>query len=217
MMLNGEASPGTLESRVAAGAAGSETGPTANPFHSEKIRAEIDLVRARPVALASEKKRMQKDIDEAGLGDPSTTGPAEPDYARAFGQAEEAREVPRVARIEPAGCGPVEGPVLSEAARESCNSKADVVAGGSASNEPSHSPAPGGDTPEAMKVVVPPGIAAEDPRELIPEPADRLSRVEALCRRSPIRPTIAHEEPWVSFLKLLRRWLWGNIFLKLFR
>ena len=94
----GESSPGTLEQGTAvvtptAGAA--QPVPTAHPFHSERVQAEVALARSRPTTLDDDAKRML-DVSEAALGDRSLSGRHdEPDYGSGVQPG-----VPRVARIE---------------------------------------------------------------------------------------------------------------------
>ena len=69
-IMPGEASPGTLESGEAmVGAAGLPL-PTANPFHSERIRTEVELIRTRPATLDADARRLQTDPDGPNLGEP---------------------------------------------------------------------------------------------------------------------------------------------------
>ena len=84
----GESSPGTLE----AGEAQGPTGPPylqANPFHSDKIKAEVELARNRPETLDNEAARLGLDSREEVL---------EPDYSAAFGIPVDSGT--RVARVE---------------------------------------------------------------------------------------------------------------------
>ena len=70
----GEASPGTLEQ-------GGALRPTASPFHSDKVHAEVELLNRRPVTLDSEAQRVYGEINESGLGDGSGSWRAsEPPY-----------------------------------------------------------------------------------------------------------------------------------------
>ena len=83
-MKPGEASPGTLE--LGEGGTGrQETGlPVASPFHSERIQAEVALMRSRPVTLDGDAAKLGAEADEAALGDRGNPGASEPDYAAAF-------------------------------------------------------------------------------------------------------------------------------------
>ncbi|OLP92179.1 putative transposon protein [Symbiodinium microadriaticum] len=94
----GEMSPGTLEQggfsagspqAVSGGAASLDgTGavdlPVASPFHSERVRSEVELLRSRPVTLDDDGRRAGLEIDEAALGDKGFVDSGrEPDYASA--------------------------------------------------------------------------------------------------------------------------------------
>ncbi|CAE7787852.1 TY5A, partial [Symbiodinium sp. CCMP2456] len=113
----GEMSPGTLEQgglsagspqaafggTTSLGASGeaelNTTLPVASPFHSERVRSEVELLRSRPATLDDDGRRAGIDIDEAALGDRSFVGTGrEPDYALA-GQGFRG-EAPRLARVE---------------------------------------------------------------------------------------------------------------------
>ncbi|CAE7498061.1 unnamed protein product [Symbiodinium microadriaticum] len=89
-MKPGEASPGTLE--LGEGGTGrQETGlPVASPFHSERIQAEVALMRSRPVTLDGDAAKLGAEADEAALGDRGNPGASEPDYAAAFWMEEQA-------------------------------------------------------------------------------------------------------------------------------
>ena len=47
----GEASPSTMKMGGAPGLSTPDPLPTVNPFHSERVRTEVELIRARPVTL----------------------------------------------------------------------------------------------------------------------------------------------------------------------
>ena len=72
----GEASPGALEAGEAQGSAPGLPLIQANPFHSDKIKMEVELALNRPASLDKEALRLGLDTSEEGL---------EPDYAAAFG------------------------------------------------------------------------------------------------------------------------------------
>lgn len=96
MVQGGEASPGTLESGKAPGKGyGQEPLPTANPFHSDRVKSEVQLVRSRPLSLDEDGRRLQGDADDRA------TVVLEPDYSLAFGGAEGSG--PRVARVDTGG------------------------------------------------------------------------------------------------------------------
>ena len=72
----GEASPGALEASEAQGSAPGVPLIQANPFHSDKVKMEVELALNRPASLDKEALRLGLDTSEEGL---------EPDYAAAFG------------------------------------------------------------------------------------------------------------------------------------
>ena len=45
-----------------------------NPFHSERVKSEVQLLRSRPLTLDEDGKRLCGDVDEQALGDPSWDG-----------------------------------------------------------------------------------------------------------------------------------------------
>ena len=109
----GEMSPGTLEQggfsagspqAVSGGAASLDgTGavdlPVASPFHSERVRSEVELLRSRPVTLDDDGRRAGLEIDEAALGDKGFVDSGrEPDYASA--EQGFRGEAPKLARVE---------------------------------------------------------------------------------------------------------------------
>ena len=96
-----EAAPGTFESGKGSGKSYEpEQMPTTNPFHSERVKSEVQLLRSRPLTLDEDGKRLCGDVDEQALGDPSWDGGVkEPDYGSAFSSAAGPHEAPRVARI----------------------------------------------------------------------------------------------------------------------
>ena len=85
----GDASPGTLESGGAPGLVTAHQLPVANPFHSDKVKSEVQLLRNRPASLDEDAARLRGEVDEAALGDASWTGGVEPDYSALLGPAGE--------------------------------------------------------------------------------------------------------------------------------
>ena len=83
----GEASPGTMEQ----GGVEALPGLAASPFHSERVRDEVELLRRRPVGLDLEHARVEAEMVNPG-------SPLEPDYSLAFGASPNSG--PRVARVE---------------------------------------------------------------------------------------------------------------------
>ena len=72
----GDASPGTLEQ-------GGVTMPVASPFHSERVQAEVELLRRRPPTLDQDAQRVGGSGEDAGLGeDFSGVKAKEPPYDR---------------------------------------------------------------------------------------------------------------------------------------
>ncbi|CAE7204092.1 unnamed protein product [Symbiodinium microadriaticum] len=192
----GEASPGTLESGGAMGLTDPGNLPVANPFHSEKVKTEVQLLRHRPGSLDEDAAKIRTEVDESALGNASWTGGlGEPDYMSMMGPAGAASvdfpgspdegsldargsmgqssvaggPVPRVARVEP-----VEHGFASTEVRDGSWKH------GRPTEEPQASGRAGHDaTFEGVKEE-PEAVGADDPRELIPAREDRLSRVEAL-------------------------------------
>ncbi|CAE7693837.1 unnamed protein product, partial [Symbiodinium necroappetens] len=93
-VVPGEASPGTLEQGGAGGGVESLPLPTASPFHSERVRDQVELLRKRPADLDYEQAR----VEAERLG---PSGVLEPDYSTAFGTNPDVG--PRVARVEAVG------------------------------------------------------------------------------------------------------------------
>ncbi|CAE7380111.1 RE2 [Symbiodinium natans] len=99
----GEMSPGMLEQ----GGVPAEPETPANlfvasPFHSEKVKSEVELLRSRPATLDDDGRRAGIDYDEAALGDSSfLSGGREPDYSLA-GHGSRGG-APKLARVEIAG------------------------------------------------------------------------------------------------------------------
>ena len=57
-----EASPGTLEQGGAGGGVESLPLPTASPFHSERVRDQVELLRKRPADLDYEQARVEAEL-----------------------------------------------------------------------------------------------------------------------------------------------------------
>ena len=173
-MRRGEVSPGTLESGGAAGEGERDNLPVANPFHSERVRTEVELIRSRPSTLDAEAARLGMEVNETALGDLGLqAGEQEPDYSASFA----AEEPPRVARVEPSSeldRGLVAGAPVGQPESPSRSGK-----GRGASIDASR-------LEEAWPDMVmasgrkPPG---DDSRELIPAEGDRIQRMESLLEQ----------------------------------
>ena len=175
----GEASPGTLESGGIVGQSGSEQLPVANPFHSERVKQEVNLIRSRPTTLDTDAARFHGEVDEAALGDSWTGGVGEPDYSAMMGQPTTEREAPRVARVEPSAAGQpasVVGNAVEGDTRLSGSKPGMMPESGMRVREERT----GGETDPHLAVEEPEAGRVDDPRELIPASADRLTRVEML-------------------------------------
>ena len=173
----GEASPGTLESGGIVGQSGSEQLPVANPFHSERVKQEVNLIRSRPTTLDTDAARFHGEVDEAALGDSWTGGVGEPDYSAMMGQPTTEREAPRVARVEPSAAGQpasVVGNAVEGDTRLSGSKPGMMPESGMRVREERT----GGETDPHLAVEEPEAGRVDDPRELIPASADRLTRVE---------------------------------------
>ena len=175
----GEASPGTLESGGIVGQSGSEQLPVANPFHSERVKQEVNLIRSRPTTLDTDAARFHGEVDEAALGDSWTGGVGEPDYSAMMGQPTTEREAPRVARVEPSAAGQpasVVGNAVEGDTRLSGSKPGMMPESGMRVREERT----GGETDPHLAAEEPEAGRVDDPRELIPASADRLTRVEML-------------------------------------
>ncbi|CAE7255929.1 unnamed protein product, partial [Symbiodinium microadriaticum] len=126
-MRRGEVSPGTLESGGAAGEGERDNLPVANPFHSERVRTEVELIRSRPSTLDAEAARLGMEVNETALGDLGLqAGEQEPDYSASFA----AEEPPRVARVEPSSeldRGLVAGAPVGDDSRELIPAEGDRI------------------------------------------------------------------------------------------
>ena len=171
-VAGGDASPGTLESGEARAREQAHPLPSASPFHSERVRAEVELIRTRPVSLDEDAKKFTKEYDDAALGDAAGTLQQEPDYAALAGDHGVVRDAPRVARVEPSSGdqGLIRGaeePFL--AAPISGSGYASRGPTGLGLTEPQ---------PSTVEIEDAAGVG-EDVRELIPA-EDRFERMEAL-------------------------------------
>ena len=154
VLAAGEASPNTLEQGGAGGGAGQPQLPTASPFHSTKVKEEVELLRCRPAGLDLEQARVKAGVVSASGRD--QLEPLEPNYAAAFENSMEAG--PRIARVE-AEYG-LPGPFG--------NSSTDPGVAGlgfsTAVNEPAK-----GDQGDPQPANLGQGPSEEDGRELIPD------------------------------------------------
>ncbi|CAE7362962.1 RE2, partial [Symbiodinium necroappetens] len=173
-LVPGEASPGTLEM----GEARADMGPRANPFHSERVKAEVELMRHRPTTLDDDARRLQGEHDETALGDTKLNSLQEPDYAQMKGGP----EAPRVARVEPTeeATGVAMGPGSGFER---------FPAGEPAVQQPLKEQVPGATSGGGELDKQVPGVEemdsgayrlGDDQRELIPDEGDRWGRMEAL-------------------------------------
>ncbi|OLP96580.1 hypothetical protein AK812_SmicGene21183 [Symbiodinium microadriaticum] len=110
----GESSPGALEAGTAGEAASRAALPVANPFHSERVRAEVDLIRNRPPTLDKDASRLGLEPEDGDLGVGGSHVGAEPDYSGLLEPASAAQPVPRVARVESSTEGPGPSPGREE-------------------------------------------------------------------------------------------------------
>ena len=160
--VQGEASPGTLESGTGRGIGAtvpvamsspfSSELPTASPFHSEKVQEEIALQKQRPLGLDAEQARLEASGGK-GRGDVDVV--LEPDYAAAF--VEGPSGVPRVARVEP-------GSSAGMATETKMAAGTEVVVGAGDTVEVPQSP-----PVTVQHSGIGQGPIEEDPRELIPD------------------------------------------------
>ncbi|CAE7887157.1 GIP, partial [Symbiodinium necroappetens] len=171
-VAGGDASPGTLESGEARAREQAYPFPSASPFHSDRVKAEVELIRTRPVSLDEDARKFTKEYDDAALGDAAGTLQQEPDYAALTGDHGVVRDAPRVARVEPSSGdqGVIRGaeePFLA----------APTSGSGSAPRGPAGL---GLTEPQASTVEIEEAAGGdEDVRELIPA-EDRFERMEAL-------------------------------------
>ncbi|CAE7208375.1 TY5A, partial [Symbiodinium necroappetens] len=170
-VVGGEASPGTLESGEGRGQEIAHQLPSANPFHSERVKAEVELIRNRPTSLDEDARRAVREYDDSALGSPVGTFRQEPDYSALTGDCAVARDAPRVARVEPSPGDPspatgLEDPLGAASDLGSVNVSKGPAGLGLGEQRAGIS---GRDT----------GTGEEDGRELIPA-EDRFERMEAL-------------------------------------
>ncbi|CAE7676383.1 GIP [Symbiodinium sp. CCMP2592] len=179
-ILPGEASPGTLESgeakmqvagEPATTSAVDEHLPVANPFHSEKVRTEVELIRNRPTSLDDDGRRLRVDPDAPTLGETRPGDDGEPNYAAALGGGEGSREAPRVARVD----------VTAGSPRATGNLAATFPGGAPQETSLSAPPRVYKAEESAGDELGPDPFGPEDARELIPaSDSDRLGRLESL-------------------------------------
>ncbi|CAE7427987.1 GIP [Symbiodinium sp. CCMP2592] len=179
-ILPGEASPGTLESgeakmqvagEPATTSAVDEHLPVANPFHSEKVRTEVELIRNRPTSLDDDGRRLRVDPDAPTLGETRPGDDGEPNYAAALGGGEGFREAPRVARVD----------VTAGSPRATGNMAATFPGGAPQETSLSAPPRVYKAEESAVDELGPDPFGPEDARELIPaSDSDRLGRLESL-------------------------------------
>ena len=93
--MRGEASPGTLEMGRGSGVTEAEQLPVANPFHSEHVQNEIQLIRSRPPTLDDEGQRIRGQVSSSAAEARVLTecwvdeSNVEPDYTTAFQMKEQ--------------------------------------------------------------------------------------------------------------------------------
>ena len=156
--------------------------PVANPFHSERVKTEVELIRSRPVSLDKDAARLGVDMDAQDLGEVGTDIRGEPDYSAVFGSTE-VRAPPRVARVEATQSSSTEvgqANVMTEPRQPVARDKAGLatpcfVATGDESGKVADEGGKG-----ALVGPDPFTEAGDDPRELIPDDSDRLGRFEVL-------------------------------------
>ncbi|CAE7240965.1 unnamed protein product, partial [Symbiodinium sp. CCMP2456] len=169
----GEASPGTLESGEAAGRSREVSMPVANPFHSERVRAEVDLIRSRPAALDEDAARLGLEPDDIGLGATVGQYPREPDYQALLGAGGQVREAPRVARVEPSAERAEPGIMVSDS--PSRMTGLEIREKGQEEPEERRVSEEAG-SPENLEEAG--QDLCDDSRELIPAELDKLGRME---------------------------------------
>ncbi|CAE7355520.1 RE2 [Symbiodinium sp. CCMP2456] len=174
--FHGEASPGTLEQ---GGVKGSQL-PQANPFHSERVKAEVELLRHRPPTLDKDGLRLSVEYDEAALGDTQGGFLQEPDYGATRFSPTGEQGAPRVARVE----------ALSEDAGRSTGVgdspprliQSDLgwqIEGNKGKQEvPGGNPSMG--TPGELLTGREAEVPKEDPRELIPADEGQTGRMASM-------------------------------------
>ena len=183
--FNVEASPGTLEAGVTArgGQPEPEQGLVASPFHSDKVRMEVNLIKTRPTTLDADASKLRAEYDDAALGSSVAQGTSlEPDYSL-LGAGDQVFGGPRVARVK-AVDSRVEEPQLTP----DCSLKPEtplISTQGGDGVVTSSDRLDSAVGPRAVPSDAEPSrIAPEDPRELIPEKEDRLLKLEFLLERA---------------------------------
>ena len=164
----GEMSPGTLEQGgVSAEAENPVNLFVASPFHSEKVKSEVELLRSRPATLDDDGRRAGIEYDEVALGDSSfSSGGREPDYNLA-GQGLRGG-APRLARVEIAGESAAERAVVAEEPKPGVvevqqeTGRGWEVAGKGRGTNPGEGAGPASTFAGEQ-------LGASDPRELIPD------------------------------------------------
>ena len=173
----GEMSPGTLEQGgVSAEAENPVNLFVASPFHSEKVKSEVELLRSRPATLDDDGRRAGIEYDEVALGDSSfSSGGREPDYNLA-GQGLRGG-APRLARVEIAGESAAERAVVAEEPKPGVvevqqeTGRGWEVTGKGRGTNPGEGAGPASTFAGEQ-------LGASDPRELIPDSG--FSRVEQM-------------------------------------
>ncbi|OLP96614.1 hypothetical protein AK812_SmicGene21126 [Symbiodinium microadriaticum] len=173
----GESSPGALEAGTAGEAASRAALPVANPFHSERVRAEVDLIRNRPPTLDKDASRLGLEPEDGDLGAGGSHVGAEPDYSGLLEPASAAQPVPRVARVESS----TEGPGPSPGREEWFGKDAEVEGLTGCRVEGMDRVIEGEAVDEELKDGnIGNSIRSDDARELIPAGLDKAERLENL-------------------------------------
>ena len=168
----GEASPGTLEMGGGPGAPVLQ----ASPFHSDHVKAEVELRRHRPTTLDEDGLRLGMEHDESALGDSVGDPLREPNYGSMAAGPGNVSSAPRVARVEPSAEGPVaQAEAGSPSRREGLMASGEKGLGVVSAPVEARFSQTRGDVGEAE-----PLQPEDDPRELIPVAEDRLERLETL-------------------------------------
>ncbi|CAE7798008.1 GIP [Symbiodinium necroappetens] len=170
----GEVSPGTLESGKGVGKPVGGELPMANPFHSDKVRAEVDLIRSRPVTLDGDATRLGLEAEGPALGEISGNFPLEPNYSAMMGAEPGRGDAPRVARVEASADSPSREFGRGDMVREELVGK---EARGESSREPDSTVEAEESRRDPVETVEP---RDQDDRELIPVELDRLGKMENL-------------------------------------
>eukprot|EP00439_Symbiodinium_sp_Y106_P077061 s313_g16.t1 len=175
-----------LESGEAGGPPLGEPLPVANPFHSERVKTEVNLRRSRPASLDKDAARLGVGVDAQDLGEAMNDIRGEPDYSSAFGPTE-ARIPPRVARVEASSAG---GPTeigLAHGGTDLSPPVAENKAGPTVPDLAAAGEDPVKGDEEGGKGTLGPDPfteAGDDQRELIPDELDRFGRFELLLTQA---------------------------------